>query len=110
MYPSRYHARTTSTGGKIPLGRRSETPVWPIQECPIAYLALIAIYNILPFICRLPWNYFICLPLLLLTALYVYFACSSPVPPIALSLVSLIPFYFPVSNIVLNLILRYTKP
>ena len=69
MYPSRYHARTTSTGGKIPLGRRSETPV---RECPIAYLALIAIRTILLFICRLLWNCLIYLPLLLLTALYMY--------------------------------------
>ena len=94
-------------GGKIPLGRRSETP---IRECPIAYLALIAICTILLFICRLLWNCLACLPLLLLTALYVYLACSPSAPPIALSLVSLIPFYFSVSNIVLNLILGYTKP
>ena len=110
MYPSRYHARTTSTGGKIPLGRRSETPVRPVQECPIAYLALIAIRTMLPFICRLPWNCLVCLPLLLLTTLYVYFAYSPPAPPTALSSVSLIPFYFPASNIALNLVLRYTKP
>ena len=98
------------TGGKIPLGRRSETPIWPIQECLIAYLALITIYTMLPFICGLLWNCLICLPLLLLTALYVYLACSPSVPPTALSSVSLIPFYFPVSNIALNLVLGYTKP
>ena len=107
MYPSRYHARTTLTGGKIPLGRRSETPV---RECPIAYLALIAIRTMLPFICGLPWNCLVCLPLLLLTALYVYLACSPPAPLTALSLVSLILFYLPASNIALNLILEYTKP
>ena len=55
---------TTSTGGKIPLGRRSETPVRPVRECPIAYLALIAIRTMLPFIYRLLWNCLICLPLL----------------------------------------------
>ena len=36
--------RTTLTGGKIPLGLHSETPV---RECLITYLALIAIYTIL---------------------------------------------------------------
>ena len=107
MYPSRYYTHTTLTGRKIPLGHRSETPV---REYPIAYLALIAIRTILLFIYRLLWNCLICLPLLLLTALYVYFACSPPAPPTALSLVSLIPFYFPVSNIALNLVLGYTKP
>ena len=40
--------RTTSTGGKIPLGLRSETPV---RECLIAYLALFAIRTILPCVC-----------------------------------------------------------
>ena len=39
---------TILTGGKIPLGLRSETPV---QECPIAYLALIAVRTMLPCIC-----------------------------------------------------------
>ena len=97
-------------GGKIPLGRRSETPVRPIRECPIAYLALIAIRTILPFICRLPWNCLICLPLLLLTALYMYLTCSPPALSTALSLVSLIPFYLSASNIALNLVLGYTKP
>ena len=37
--------RTTLTGGKIPLGLRSETPV---QEYPITYLTLIAVCTILP--------------------------------------------------------------
>ena len=97
-------------GGKIPLGRRSKTPVRPIQEYPIAYLALITIHTILPFIYRLLWNCLACLPLLFLTALYVYLTCSPPAPPTALSLVSLIPFYFPMFNITLNLVLGYTKP
>ena len=94
-------------GGKIPLGRRSETPV---RECPIAYLALITIHTMLPFICRLLWNCLICLPLLLLITLYMYLACSPSILSTALSSVSFIPFYFPVSNIALNLVLGYTKP
>ena len=50
--------RTTLMGGKIPLGLRSETPVW---ECPIAYLALIAVCTMLPYICNFR-NCYICLP------------------------------------------------
>ena len=40
--------RTTLTGGKIPLGLRSETPV---REYLIAYLALFAICTMLPCVC-----------------------------------------------------------
>ena len=99
-----------STGGKIPLGRRSETPIRPVREYSITYLALIAIYTMLPFIYKLLWNYLACLPLLFLIALYMYLAYSPPAPPTALSSVSLIPFYLPASNIALNLVLGYTKP
>ena len=49
--------RTTLMGGKIPLGLRSETPVW---ECLIAYFALIAVCIILLYIysfCRIVLSY-----------------------------------------------------
>ena len=99
---------TTLIGGKISLGLRFKTPV---RECPIAYFALIAVRTMLPYVCsfyRIVLSYFICL-LLLLTALYIYHACSPPAPPTALFWSpswSLIPFYLPASNIVLNLVLR----
>jgi hypothetical protein len=53
--------RTTSTGGKIPLGLRSETPV---RECPIAYLALIAVRTMLPCVCSFRRIVLSCMPAL----------------------------------------------
>ena len=53
--------RTTSTGGKIPLGLRSETPV---RECPIAYLALIAVRTMLPCVCSFRRIVLSCVPAL----------------------------------------------
>ena len=75
--------RTTLIGGKIPLGLYFKTPV---RECLIAYLALIAVYTMLPCVYnfrKIVLSCLICL-LLLLTALYVYHACSPPAPPTAL--------------------------
>ena len=53
--------RTTLTGGKIPLGLRSKTPV---REYPIAYLALIAVYTILPCVCSFRKIILSCIPAL----------------------------------------------
>ena len=103
----------TSTGGKIPLDRRSKTPIWPIQEYLIAYLALITIYTILPFNYKLLWDchkvLYACPYSFLLPCMY-----TTPtvllLPPYSPPSVSLIPFYLPASNIALNLVLGYTKP
>ena len=62
--------RTTLMGGKIPLGLCFETPV---QECPIAYLALITVYTILPCVYSF-YNYYIYLPFSPYI-LYIYTPC-----------------------------------
>ena len=104
----------TLTGGKItvrsPLGHQFPEPRLGLLN---AYLALFTIRTMLPFNCKLPWDchkvLYVCPCSFLLPCMYTTPAVLLPLPYLP-PLVSLIPFYFPVSNIALNLILGYTKP
>ena len=104
----------TLTGGKITvkslLGNQSLKPRLGLLN---AYFALSAIYTMLPFNCKLLWDcckvLYTCPCSFLLPYMYTTPAVLLLLP-YSPPLVSLIPFYLPVSNIVLNLILGYTKP
>ena len=107
----------TLTGGEItirsPLRNQSFKPRLGLLN---AYLALFTIYTILPFnyiAVGLLWDcykvLYACPCSFLLPYIYitpVVLLLSPYLPP----LVSLIPFYLPISNIALNLVLGYTKP
>ena len=103
-----------STGGKITvrslLGNQSPEPRLGLLN---AYLALSTIRTMLPFNCKLLWN---CCKVLYACPCSFLLPCIYTMPIVLLllpylpPLVSLIPFYLFTSNIVLNLVLGYTKP
>ena len=98
--------RTTLIGGKIPLGLRFETPV---QECLITYFTLITICIILLCIYSFYKIILSYIPVLIFYCPVYNYACSPFAPPTILFQSpswSLIPFYFPISNIALNLVLK----
>ena len=104
----------TLIGGKITIrslfGDQSSEPRLGLLN---AYIALSAIYTMLPFNCRLPWD---CRKVLYTCPCSFLLPCTYTTPavllllPYSLPSVSLIPFYLPASNIALNLVLGYTKP